>query len=123
MSRYPGSIFVKKPGARKTYEKEIIMPYNVDKDLEIQEEISELEALAASIRRDAHYCKMSDIFLDNIGTIGGLYRKYTKFTFLPKDSESSKRFNDAIRKTRDAKTVFIRDCECKYKKKVSYIPP
>ena len=94
------------------------MPYDVDKDPEIQEEISELEALAASIRRDAHYCKMSDIFLDNIGTIGGLYRKYTRFTFLPKDSESSRRFNDAIKKARDAKTVFIRDCECKYKKKV-----
>lgn len=118
MSRYPGSIFVKKPGARKTYEKEIIMPYDVDKDLDVQEEISELEALTTSVRHDAHYCKMSDMFLDNIGSIGGIYRKYTKFTFLPKDSESSKRFNDAIRKARDAKTVFISNCQCKYKKKV-----
>lgn len=94
------------------------MPYDVDKDPEVQKEIAELENLATSIRHDAHYCKMSDIFLDNIGTIGGLYRKYTKFTFLPKGSQSSDRFNNAIRKARDAKTVFIRDCECKYKKKV-----
>lgn len=83
------------------------MPYDVDKDPEVQKEIVELEDLATSIRHDAHYCKMSDAFLDDIGTIGGLFRKYTKFTFLPKDSESSKRFNEAIRKTRDAKTVFI----------------
>ncbi len=89
MSNSSGSIFVKKPGARKTYERDIIMPYNVDKDPEVQKEIEELEALVTSVRRDAHYCKMSDIFLDNIGIIGGLYRKYTKFTFLPKDSESS----------------------------------
>lgn len=122
MSRYPGSIFVKKPKSRKTYENEITMTYDVDEDPDIQKDISELEALATSIRRDAHYCKMSDIFLDNIGTVGGLYRKYTKFTFLPKDSKSSKRFNDAIRKTKDAKIVFIRDCECKYRKKVSYLP-
>jgi hypothetical protein len=91
------------------------MTYDVDKDSEVQKEIVELEALATSVRR---HCDMTDVFLDDIGTIGGLYRKYTKFTFLPKDSESSKRFNDAIRKTRDAKMVFIRDCECKYKKKV-----
>lgn len=123
MSRYPGSIFVKKPGARKTYEKEIIMSYDVDKDPDVQKDISELETLVTSVRHDAHYCKMSDIFLDNIGTIGGIYRKYTKFTFLPKDSESSKKFNNAIKKARDAKIVFIRNCECKYKKKVSYIPP
>ncbi len=118
MSDYSSSIFVKKPGSRKTYEKEIIMSYDVDKDPEIQKEIAELESLTTSIRRGAHYCEMTDMFLDNIGTIGGLYRKYTKFTFLPKDSKSSKRFNDAIKKARDAKTVFIRDCECKYKKKV-----
>ena len=116
MSIYPGGIFVKKPGLRKTYEKEIIMPYDVDKDPEVQKEIVELEALSTSIRRSVHRCEMTDIFLDNIGTIGGLYRKYTRFTFLPKDSESSKRFNDAIRKAKDAKTVFIRDCECKYRK-------
>ncbi len=112
------SIFVKKPGARKTYERDIRMTYDVDKDSEVQKEIIELEALATNVRRSAHRCDITDIFLDDIGTIGGIYRKYTKFTFLPKDSESSKRFNDAIRKTRDAKTVFIRDCECKYKKKV-----
>ena len=94
------------------------MSYDVDKDSEVQKDITELEGLAASIRRDAYHCNMTDIFLDNIGTIGGLHRKYTKFTFLPKDSESSKRFNDAIRKARDAKTVFIRDCECKYRKKI-----
>ncbi len=94
------------------------MPYDVDKDPKVQEEIAELENIAISIEHDAHYCKMSDIFLDNIGIIGGLYRKYTKFTFLPKDSQSSKRFDDAIKEVRDAKTVFIRDCECKYKKKV-----
>ena len=118
MSTYPGGIFVKKPGLRKTYEKEIIMPYDVDKDPEVQKEIVELEALSTSIRRSVHRCEMTDIFLDDIGTIGGLYRKYTRFTFLPKDSESSKRFNDAIRKAKDAKTVFIRDCECKYRKKI-----
>ena len=118
MGRYSDSIFVKKPGARKTYERDIAMPYDVDKDPEIQKEIVELENITTSIRRDAHRCQMTDIFLDNLGTIGGIYRKYTKFTFLPKDSESSKRFNDAIRKARDAKTVFIRDCECKYKKKI-----
>ena len=113
----PGSIFVKKQGSRKTYERDILTPYDVDKDPEIQKEIVELENLAANVRRDAHKCKMADIFLDNLGTIGGLYRKYTKFTFLPKDSESIKRFNNAIQKTRDAKTVFIRDCECKYRKR------
>lgn len=96
----------------------IIMSYDVDKDPEVQEEISELEALATSVGSSANSCEMTDIFLDNIGIIGGLYRKYTKFTYLPKDSESSKRFNDAIKEVRDAKIAFIRDCECKYKKKV-----
>ena len=117
MNRHPGSIFAKRPGAKKTYERDILMPYDVDKDPEIQKDIVELENLATSVRSDAHRCKMTDIFLDNLGIIGGLHRKYTKFTFLPKDTESSKRFNDAIRKARDAKIVFIRDCECKYKKR------
>lgn len=94
------------------------MPYDVDKDPEVQKEIIELEALSTSVRRSAHQCEMTDIFLDDIGTIGGLYRKYTKFTYLPKDSESSNRFNGAIKEVRDAKIAFIRDCECKYKKKV-----
>ncbi len=65
--------------------------------------------------------RREDVNPSNLGRLNrlrGLYRKYTKFTFLPKDSKSSKRFNDAIKKARDAKTVFIRDCECKYKKKV-----
>ena len=97
---------------------DIKMTYDIDKDPEVQKEITELEALTTSIISDAHHCSMTDIFLDNIGIIGGLHRKYTKFTFLPKDSESSKRFNDAIRKARDAKTIFIRDCECKYRKKI-----
>lgn len=93
------------------------MQYNVDKDPDVQKDISELEGLVSTTRYAAHHCEMTDSFLDNIGTIGGIYRKYTKFTFLPKDSESSKKFNDLIREARDAKTVFVRDCECKYHKK------
>ena len=114
----PDSIFVKKSGARNTYERDILIPYDIDKDPEVQKEIVALENLATDVRSSAHSCEMTDIFLDNLGIIGGIHRKYTKFTFLPKDSQSSRRFNDAIRKARDAKTVFIRDCECKYKKKI-----
>lgn len=94
------------------------MPYKIDEDPEVQKDISELEALATNIKRSADLCEMTDIFLDNLGIIGSIHRKYTRFTFLQKDSESAKRFDDAIRKAREAKIAFIRDCECKYRKKI-----
>lgn len=84
----------------------------VDKDPEIKKDIEELETLAESIGSDAYNCRATDIFLDNIGLIGGLHRKYTKFTFLPNSSEAAKRFDNAIRKAKDAKRKFVRDCNC-----------
>jgi hypothetical protein len=84
----------------------------VDKDPEVKKDIETLEALAESIRSDAENCRVTDIFLDNIGLIGGLHRKYTTFTFLPSSSESAKRFDNAIRKAKDAKRKFVGDCNC-----------
>lgn len=89
--------------------------YDVDKDPEIQKDIVELETLAEDIRKDAYNCKITDLFFDNIGIIGGLHRKYTKFTFLPNKSQSAKRFDDAIRKAKEAKIKFVRDCDCRNK--------
>ncbi len=91
------------------------MTYDADKDYEVQNDLAHLEGLAESITLDSYNCKVTDIFLDNIGIIGGLHRKYTGFTFLPKDSKSAKRFDAAIRKAKDAKIKFVRDCECKMK--------
>lgn len=88
---------------------------DVDKDPEILKDIAELENLANSIKHSADHCEMTDIFLDDLGNIGGLHRKYTRFTYLPRDSLSSKRFSDAITKARDAKITFINNCKC-YKK-------
>jgi hypothetical protein len=95
---------------------EKIMTNTVDKDPEVKKDIEELEALAESIRSDAYDCRATDIFLDNIGLIGGLHRKYTKFTFLPSSSESAKRFDSAIRKAKDAKRKFVGDCICQQRK-------
>lgn len=92
------------------------MSYDIDKDPEIQKDIIELESLVNSVRSDAYNCRMTDLFLDQIGIIGGLHRKYTKFTFLPNNSQSAKRFDSAIRRAKDAKIKFVRDCECKIRK-------
>lgn len=88
----------------------------VDKDPEVKKDIEELEALAESIRSDAYNCRATDIFLDNIGLIGGLHRKYTMFTFLPSSSEYAKRFDKAIRNAKDAKRKFVGDCNCQQRK-------
>lgn len=88
----------------------------VDKDPEVNKDIEELEVLAENVRSDAYNCRSTDIFLDNIGLIGGLHRKYTKFTFLPSSSESAKRFDSAIRKVKDAKRKFVKDCNCQQRK-------
>lgn len=89
------------------------MTYIEDEDPIIRKEMAELESLAESFRSDAYNCRVTDEFLDNIGNIGGLYRKYTQFTYLPKASQSAKRFDSAIRKVKDAKQKFVRDCDCK----------
>jgi len=92
------------------------MVHNVDKDPEVKKDIEELEALADSVTDDAYNCRVTDIFLDNIGLIGGLHRKYTKFAYLPNASESAKRFDSSIRKAKDAKLTFVRDCNCQKRK-------
>ena len=92
------------------------MEHSEDKDKQIQEDIKELEGLAESFRSGAYNCRVTDEFLDDLGNIGGLYRKYTKFTYLPKASQSAKRFDSAIRKVVDAKRKFVRDCDCQQRK-------
>ena len=92
------------------------MAHIVDEDPEVKKDIEELEALAESVRSDAYNCRATDIFLDNIGLIGGLHRKYTKFVYLPNASESAKRFDNAIRKAKDAKRKFVKDCNCQQRK-------
>lgn len=92
------------------------MEYTEDKDNQIQKEIAELEVLAERFRSGAYDCIVTDIFLDDLGNIGGLYRKYTKSEYLPKASESAKRFDSAIRKVVDAKRKFVRDCNCQQRK-------
>lgn len=118
MSRYPDGIFVKRPGSRRTYEKELVAPYNIDKDLEIQKEIARLEELSTFVRRSAHRCVMTESFLEKMTVIGGIHEKYAELMSTHKDSASHKRFHDAIRKTEESRRVFIRDCECKYKRKL-----
>lgn len=118
MSKYPDGIYIKKPEMRKTYEKELIKKYDIENDHNIQKELTELENLASSINRAAHRCDIDSTFLSNISKIGGIYRKYTEFVDLLKGSPSSKRFSSAITKARNAENVFIRDCECKYRKKI-----
>ena len=88
------------------------MTYVEDEDPTIKKEIAELEELAESFRSGAYNCRVTDEFLDDLGNIGGLYRKYTKFTYLPKASQSAHRFDNAIRKVTDAKRKFVRDCVC-----------
>jgi|SRR3972149_3775339 len=117
MSIYTGSIFTKRPGSRRIYERELGTSYNIDKDEDVQREISNLEELATFVRRSAHRCDMTETFLENFGTIGGIHRKYTELVPIEPGSQSYKRFNDAIRKTNDAIRVFIQDCECKYRKR------
>ncbi len=92
------------------------MEYIEDKDLTIKKEMAELEGLAESFRSSAYNCRVTDEFLDDLGNIGGLYRKYTKYEYLPKASESAKRFDNAIRKVVDAKRKFVRDCSCQQRK-------
>lgn len=111
-------IFSKRTGARKTYERELEISYNIDKDEEVQKELTRLEELSTFARRSANHCEMTDKFLENMFIIGGIYEKYSELTNLHKDSRSYKRFHDAIKKTEDSRSVFIRDCECKYKRKL-----
>lgn len=92
------------------------MEYTEDKDNQIQKELAELEGLAESFRSGAYNCRVTDEFLDDLGNIGGLYRKYTKSEYLPKASQSAKRFDSAIRKVVDAKRKFVRDCNCQQRK-------
>ena len=92
------------------------MASDIDKDPMVKKDIEELESLAESVRSDAYNCRATDIFLDNIGLIGGIHRKYTKFEYLPSSSESAKRFDSAIRKVKDAKRKFVRDCNCQQRK-------
>lgn len=92
------------------------MANDVDKDPMVKKDIEELEALAESVRDDAYNCRVTDEFFDNIGLIGGIHRKYTKFEYLPSKSESGMRFDSAIRKVKDAKRKFVIDCDCQYRK-------
>lgn len=72
--------------------------------------------MTESIRSDADNCRLTDIFFDNIGLIGGIHMKYTRFTYLPNSSESAKRFDNAIRNVKDTKRKFVRDCNCQQRK-------
>jgi len=118
MAKYSGSIFVKRSGSRRTYERELTVSYNIDKDLEVQKEMTRLEELSKFVRRSAHRCEMAESFLENMVIIGGIREKYSELMSLHKESTSHKRFNDAIRKMEESKRVFVRDCECKYKRKL-----
>lgn len=118
MAKYSGSIFVKKSGSRKTYERELAIPYDIDKDDDVQKEIARLEELSTFVRRSANRCEMTEPFLESMVNIGGIHQKYAKLMSLHNDSTSYKRFYDAIRKTEESRRVFINDCECKYKRKL-----
>ena len=117
MSRYPDGIFVKVRGSINMYERELGTSYNPDKDEEVQKDISKLEELATFVRRSTHRCEMTETFLENISIIGGLYEKYNEFSPLKEGSASYRRFHDAMKKANLAKSVFAKDCDCKYKKK------
>ena len=118
MAKYSGSIFVKRSGSRKTYERELDTKYDIDKDLEAQKEIAILEELSTFVRRSAHRCEMTESFLEKMVNIGGIREKYATFMSLHTGSKSYKRFDDAIRKMEESRRVFIRDCECKYRRKL-----
>ncbi len=120
MSKYPTGIFVKDKDFRKTYEREIGIQDDVDKDEEVKNDIAKLEELVTYVVRGAHRCDVMGEFLNNIETIGKLREKYTSHKTLPKESESYKRFYDATRRSDLAKGVFVRDCDCKYRKKLYY---
>lgn len=92
------------------------MAYVEDQDKRIQQNLEELDALAESVRSDAYNCRLTDEFLDKIGNIGGIYHLYTKHTYLPNASQSAKRLDNAIRKVKDAKRKFVRDCVCQQRK-------
>ncbi len=120
MSEYPTGIFTKKKEFRKTYEKEIGVLDNVDKDEEIKKDIAKLEELVTYVVRGAHRCDIMGEFLNNIETIGEFRNKYTVYRPLPEESESYRKFHDALRRSNLAKGVFVRDCDCKYRKKLYY---
>lgn len=117
MNQHSRDIFAKKSDARKTYLKEMDNPHNVDKDDDIQKDIDLLEKLAIDIRHSSNHCDVMGTFFDNVKAIGGLHNRYTEHIPLPEDSRSHKRFLGAMKIVDFAKKVFIRDCECKYKRK------
>ena len=111
MTTYPSGIF-KKP--RKSSDKE---SYDIDKDPEVQREIAALEEFSTFVRRSAHRCELTEEFLENIGNIGGIYRKYSEINPLKMGSLSYRRFKSAMKKATIARELFIKDCDCRYKKK------
>lgn len=118
MSELGKGIFAKKREYRKTYLREIENPHNVDKDDGIQKDIDLLEKLAIDIRHSANHCDVMGTFFDNLKAIGSLHYKYTEYISLPIDSRSYKRVNNVMKIVNFAKNIFIKDCECKYKRKV-----
>jgi len=118
MSNIPSGIFAKKHCFKKQYVKEIESPHDVDKDEDIQKDIARLEKLASIIRHNANRCEITGSFFDDVKTIGGLHNRYSEHIPLPEDSRSHKRLLDAMKIVDFAKKVFIRDCECKFKRKL-----
>ena len=89
------------------------MEYDEDKDHEIQSELSELEMHIISFKNKVDKCNIKEPFIDSVGKIGGLYRKYTKFTYLPKASKSAIRLDKAMKEFTNVQRKFTANCDCK----------
>ncbi len=118
MAKDLSGIFERKHGFKKQYVREIENPHDVDKDEDIQKDIDRLEKLVGIIRHNANHCEITGSFFDDIKTVGSLHNRYTEHISLPEDSRSHKRFLDAMKIVDFTKKVFIRDCDCKFKRKL-----
>lgn len=90
--------------------------YDEDKDPEVQNELSELEMHVINFKNKVDKCDIKEPFIDSVGKIGGLYRKYTRFTYLPKASRSATRLDKAMKEFTSAQRKFATECDCKTRK-------
>lgn len=101
----------------------MVYEYDVDKDTEIQLELSELEMHVISFKSKVDKCDIKEPFIDSVGKIGGLYRKYTKFTYLPKVSRSAIRLDNAMKEFTVAQRKFATKCDCRKISTEPWEPP
>ena len=83
---------------------------------EISQEIQELEEKTNSVSKMFDSCDIvNHKFIDNIGAIGGIHRKYTTTAYIPKSSDYNERFDIAMNKFNNARKYFVNNCSCQKK--------